>query len=65
MAICVVGAGTIGGYLGAKLVLAGQEVTLIDRGAHLKALRKNGIKVISKVGEIQTINTCKIASCTR
>ncbi len=63
MIVCVVGAGAIGGYLGAKLALASQKVTLIDRGAHLNALRINGIKLISKEGEIQTIKACKVASC--
>lgn len=63
MKICVVGAGAIGGYLSAKFALAGQEVTMIDRGAHLKALRRNGITLISKAGEIQTIKACKVVSC--
>ena len=35
MNICVVGAGAIGGLLGARLVHAGHEVSLIARGAHL------------------------------
>jgi len=50
MKICVVGAGAIGGMLGAKLALAGEEVTLIDKGAHLDAIRKNGIKLIMHDG---------------
>ncbi|NTU82834.1 MAG: 2-dehydropantoate 2-reductase [Chloroflexales bacterium] len=45
MRIAIVGAGAIGGYLGAKLALAGAEVTLIARGAHLEALRRNGLAV--------------------
>ena len=48
MKICVVGAGAIGGLLGAKLALAGEEVSLIDRGAHLAAIRKNGLKLIGE-----------------
>jgi 2-dehydropantoate 2-reductase len=43
MRICIVGAGAIGGYLGAKLALAGEEVTLIARGAHLAAIRERGL----------------------
>ena len=35
MRIAIVGAGAIGGYLGAKLALAGEDVTLIARGANL------------------------------
>ncbi|RKD26777.1 2-dehydropantoate 2-reductase [Ammoniphilus oxalaticus] len=43
MRFCIVGAGAIGGYLGAKLALAGEEVTLIARGAHLEAIQQNGL----------------------
>ncbi|TXF10627.1 2-dehydropantoate 2-reductase [Pelomicrobium methylotrophicum] len=50
MKICVVGAGAIGGYLGVKLALAGEEVTLIARGAHLEAIKKNGLKLIMHDG---------------
>jgi 2-dehydropantoate 2-reductase len=46
MRICIVGAGAIGGLIGAKLSLAGEEVTLIDRGAHLNAIRANGLKLV-------------------
>lgn len=45
MRICIVGAGAIGGYLGARLALAGAEVTLIARGAHLEAIRQHGLAV--------------------
>ncbi|HYA37653.1 MAG TPA: 2-dehydropantoate 2-reductase [Candidatus Methylomirabilis sp.] len=50
MKICVVGAGAIGGLMGAKLALAGEEVTLIARGAHLEAMRQNGLKLIEEDG---------------
>ncbi|MFQ5775813.1 MAG: 2-dehydropantoate 2-reductase [Kiloniellaceae bacterium] len=50
MRICVVGAGAIGGLLGVKLSLSGNEVTLIDQGAHLEAMRKNGLKLIMADG---------------
>ena len=50
MKVCVVGAGAIGGLLGAKLALAGEDVTLIARGAHLDAIRKNGLKLIMQDG---------------
>jgi len=46
--ICVVGAGAIGGLLGARFALSGQEVTLIDRGPHLAAIQKNGLKLIAQ-----------------
>jgi 2-dehydropantoate 2-reductase len=52
--ICIVGAGAIGGYLGAKLALAGEEVTLIARGAHLEAIQRNGL--ILQMGDGTTEN---------
>lgn len=45
MKICIVGAGAIGGYIGAKLALAGEQVTLIARGAHLQAIQQQGLKL--------------------
>lgn len=45
MKICIVGAGAIGGYLGAKLALAGEDVTLIARGPHLAAIQQHGLKL--------------------
>ena len=45
MKICIYGAGAIGGYLGVQLALAGEDVTLIARGPHLKAMQKNGLKL--------------------
>ena len=53
MKICIVGAGAIGGYLGAKLALAGEEVTLIARGSHLEAIKKNGLKLLMADGSSQ------------
>jgi 2-dehydropantoate 2-reductase len=43
MKICIYGAGAIGGTLGARLALVGHEVSLVARGAHLAALRANGL----------------------
>ncbi len=45
MNICIYGAGAIGGYLGVELALTGEDVTLIARGPHLEAMRKNGLKL--------------------
>ncbi|MEI8306526.1 MAG: 2-dehydropantoate 2-reductase [Chloroflexales bacterium] len=45
MRIAIVGAGAIGGYLGAKLALVGAEVTLIARGAHLEIILRDGLCV--------------------
>jgi len=44
--IAIYGAGAIGGYLGVQLSLAGHDVSLIARGAHLKAMKKNGLKLL-------------------
>jgi len=46
MRICVVGAGAIGGLLAARLALAGEDVTAVDRGAHVAALRKSGLRLL-------------------
>jgi 2-dehydropantoate 2-reductase len=43
--IAIIGAGAIGGYVGVKLALAGEDVTFIVRGANLDAIRKNGMKL--------------------
>ena len=45
MRICIYGAGAIGGYLGVQLARAGEEVTLIARGPHLKAMQTEGLKL--------------------
>ena len=50
MKIAIIGAGAIGGYVGAKLALAGEDVTFIVRGANLAAIRANGIKLIDNDG---------------
>ncbi len=50
MKIGIVGAGAIGGYMGVKLALAGEEVTLIARGVNLEAIRQNGMKLIMNDG---------------
>ena len=51
MRICVYGAGATGGYLGVQLALAGQDVTLIARGAHLAAMQAHGIRLLIDGGE--------------
>lgn len=58
MRIAVMGAGAVGGYFGAKFALAGQDVTFIARGAHLKALRANGLEVISSSAEMHVKAAC-------
>ncbi len=46
MKICIYGAGAIGGYLGVQLALAGADVSLVARGAHLAAMKANGLKLL-------------------
>lgn len=59
MKICVVGAGAIGGLMGAKFALAGEEVTLVDQGAHLEAIRRNGLKLIAEDGGETVVRNVK------
>jgi len=51
MRIAVFGAGGIGGYLGARLAQAGDEVVLIARGPHLTAIQTHGLLVESPTGD--------------
>ena len=46
MKICIFGAGAIGGSLGVRLALAGHQVSLLARGAHLAAIRANGLTLL-------------------
>jgi 2-dehydropantoate 2-reductase len=50
MRIAVIGAGAIGGLVGARLALAGEDVTFIVRGANLQAIRARGIRLIDMAG---------------
>src|SRR5450631_3243750 len=51
MKIAVIGAGAIGGLVGARLALAGEDVTFFVRGANLDAIRANGIRLIDAHGD--------------
>ncbi|HTQ77082.1 MAG TPA: 2-dehydropantoate 2-reductase [Burkholderiales bacterium] len=53
MKIAVMGAGGVGGYFGARLQQAGNEVVYIARGRHLEAMRSKGLAVKSPAGEIR------------
>jgi 2-dehydropantoate 2-reductase len=50
MKLCIVGAGAIGGLLGARLADAGHEVSLVARGAHLAAIRDKGLAIRNDAG---------------
>jgi len=55
MKIAIIGTGGVGGYFGGKLSHAGNDVTFLARGEHLKAIQANGLKVQSILGDF-TIN---------
>jgi 2-dehydropantoate 2-reductase len=46
MKVCIYGAGAIGGYVGVQLKRAGVDVSLVARGAHLEAMKANGLKLL-------------------
>lgn len=52
MRIAMMGAGGIGGYIGARLAEAGGDVSFIARGAHLEAMRQVGLRIHSDTGNI-------------
>jgi 2-dehydropantoate 2-reductase len=51
MRIAVIGAGGVGGAFGAALAKAGADVTFVARGAHLKAMQQNGLRIEGGRGE--------------
>ncbi|MGC1387041.1 MAG: 2-dehydropantoate 2-reductase [Steroidobacteraceae bacterium] len=55
MKIAIVGVGAIGGYVGARLAHAGEDVTFIARGANLEALRTRGIRLVMGDGAEQAV----------
>jgi 2-dehydropantoate 2-reductase len=57
MRIAVVGAGGVGGGFGAALAKAGADVTFIARGAHLAAMKSDGLKVLSQRGDTHLVPT--------
>ena len=52
MKIVVMGSGGVGGYFGARLAASGADVTFIARGEHLKAMQRDGLKVLSANGDL-------------
>ena len=52
MKIAIYGSGGVGGYFGARLAQAGNEVHFIARGAHLRAMKEKGLTVQSGAGNI-------------
>lgn len=52
MKIVIFGSGGVGGYFGARLADAGEEVVFVARGDHLEAINRNGLKVESPLGDL-------------
>ena len=61
MKILVMGTGGIGGYFGGRLAAAGEDVTFVARGAHLDAIRRNGLEILSLNGNV-TVKPAKAVS---
>jgi len=59
MKVAIIGAGAIGGYVGVKLALAGEDVTFIVRGANLAAIRNKGMKLIMADGVEQVATSVR------
>ena len=64
MKIAIVGAGAIGGILAVRLANSGQDVTVMDRGAHLAAIQSQGLKLIHPDGTEEVARELKAyAAC--
>lgn len=61
MKIVILGAGGVGGYFGARLAAAGSDVTFVARGAHLAAMRVNGLRIKSPRGNV-TLSPVEVVS---
>jgi 2-dehydropantoate 2-reductase len=57
--IAIIGVGAIGGYVGTRLALAGEDVTFIARGANLEALHSRGIRLVSADGTEESVSKVK------
>jgi 2-dehydropantoate 2-reductase len=59
MKIAIIGVGAIGGYVGIRLALAGEDVTFIARGANLAALHTHGIRLVNADGTEEVVPQVK------
>lgn len=59
MKVAIIGVGAIGGYVGIRLALAGEDVTFIARGANLEALRTRGIRLVNADGSEERVPRVK------
>jgi 2-dehydropantoate 2-reductase len=60
MRIVIMGSGGTGGYFGAKLARAGEDVTFVARGAHLAALSANGLRIKSAMEGDWTVRAAAV-----
>ena len=60
--IAVIGAGAIGGLVGAKLATAGCDVTFMVRGANLEAIRRRGIRLVGNDGSDITVRDVRASN---
>ena len=51
MRVAILGAGAIGGFLGARLAMQGADVSLVARGPHLAAMQRDGVRLVEPEGE--------------
>jgi 2-dehydropantoate 2-reductase len=59
--IVVMGTGGVGGYFGARLAASGEDVSFVARGAHLEAIKRDGLRISSKLGDV-TVKPAKVSS---
>ena len=59
MKVAVIGAGAIGGLVGARLAEAGDEVTFLVRGANLETISRSGLRLIEKDGSERTVRNVR------
>src|SRR5439155_26533579 len=56
MKICIYGAGAVGGLIAAWLARSGHEVSAVARGAHLEAIRRDGLRIRDRAsGSVETL----------
>jgi 2-dehydropantoate 2-reductase len=56
MQVAVMAAGAVGGYFGGRVAAAGNDVAFIARGAHGDAIRRDGLKIESALGDLHLRN---------
>ena len=62
MRLAIMGSGGVGGYFGARLAAAGNEVTFVARGRHLAAMQAGGLRLASTFGNLELQPTRAVAS---